>query len=78
MLGGKVQSTAVEIMTDADGAIRRGKCACSYYHRFGMRNGPCRHMLALRWRSSVKALEAYRASTWYNQLRAVQAGPPLN
>ena len=26
-------------------------------------------MLALRWRASVPALEAYRASSWYNRLR---------
>ena len=65
VLTGKVESYTVEIMVDGDGRIRRGKCACSYFHRFALKNGPCRHMLALRWRSSVKALEAMRASAWY-------------
>lgn len=72
VLGGTVDGTPVEIIVDADGAIKRGKCLCSHYHRFGMRNGPCRHMLALSWRSSAKALEAFRASSWYNQLREGQ------
>jgi len=34
-----------------------------------MKNGPCRHMLALRWRSYASAYEAYRKSNWYNELR---------
>ena len=65
VLTGKVESYSVEIMVDGDGRIRRGKCGCSYFHRFALKNGPCRHMLALRWRSSVKALEAMKASAWY-------------
>jgi len=68
VLTGKVESHSVEIMVDGDGRIRRGKCGCSYFHRFALKNGPCRHMLALRWRSSVKALEAMRASGWYRGL----------
>jgi hypothetical protein len=69
VLGGVVDNDPVEILVDADQNIRRGKCVCGHFRKYGLRNGPCRHMIALRWRSSAKALEAYRASTWYNQLK---------
>lgn len=69
LLSGKVESNLVEIMVDADQRIKRGKCICAHYRDFGMRNGPCRHMLALRWRSTVSGMEAYQHSGWYQQLR---------
>jgi hypothetical protein len=68
VLGGKIDGNDVEILIDADQRIRRGSCPCMYSRRFGLKNGPCRHMLALRWRASAAALEAYRASGWYNRL----------
>ena len=68
VLTGVVDNDPVEVLVDADGRIRRGKCVCGYFRRFGLRNGPCRHMLALRWRSSAKALEAMRASDWYGRM----------
>ncbi|HWE94263.1 MAG TPA: SWIM zinc finger family protein [Tepidisphaeraceae bacterium] len=68
VLGGKVDNDPVEILLDGDGRIKRGTCVCGYFRKFGLRNGPCRHMLALRWRASAKALEAYRASGWYNEM----------
>lgn len=45
---GNVASTPVEIMVDLDGRIRRGKCLCGHFRQYGIRNGPCRHMIALR------------------------------
>jgi len=63
-----------EILVDADQRIRRGKCVCTYFRHFGMKNGPCRHMLALRWRSTVGALDAYRQSNWYNRLKGRSNG----
>jgi hypothetical protein len=57
LLTGKVESTPVEILIDADDRILRGKCLCGHYRQFGLRNGPCRHMLALRWGTSAVALE---------------------
>jgi hypothetical protein len=69
LLAGKAESKRVEILLDADQRVRRGKCVCGYYQKYGLKNGPCRHMLALRWRASVGALEAYRASGWYERLR---------
>ena len=68
VLTGRVESTPVEIMVDADQRIKRGKCLCGYYRHFGLKNGPCRHMLALRWKSTVAALDAYKQSSWYNRL----------
>lgn len=74
ILGGKVDGDLVEILLDADQRIRRGKCICGHYRKYGLKNGPCRHMLALRWRASITALEAYRASTWYNRLLGRNGG----
>ena len=69
IIAGKAEGKPVEILIDADQRIRRGKCVCGYYQKYGLKNGPCRHMLALRWRQSVGALEAYRQSGWYERLR---------
>jgi hypothetical protein len=66
VLFGKVQTKPVEILIDADQRIRRGKCLCGHYQKFGIRNGPCRHMIALRWVESVSALQAFRQSEGYN------------
>ena len=68
VLTGRVESTPVEILVDGDQRIRRGKCMCGHYRKYGLKNGPCRHMLALRWRASASALESYRASSWYNRM----------
>lgn len=58
VLTGKVDSAPVEIMIDLDGRIRRGKCLCSHYQKFGIRNGPCRHMIALRYQGTAAATPA--------------------
>ncbi len=50
---GKVESTPVEILVDLDGRIRRGKCVCGHFQKFGIRNGPCRHMIVLRCLSTA-------------------------
>ncbi len=65
---GKVESKPVEILVDADDRIKRGKCTCGHYQKFGMRNGPCRHMIALRWGVSADGLRVVEQSGWYNQL----------
>jgi hypothetical protein len=74
ILGGKAEGKPVEILIDGDQRIRRGKCVCGYYQQFGLKNGPCRHMLALRWRASVGALDAYRKSAWYSRLLGRDGG----
>jgi len=45
---GKVENQSCEVLVDSDGIIRKGKCRCSWHFRFGIRNGPCRHLQALR------------------------------
>lgn len=53
LLTGKVDYKPVELLVDLDGRIRRGKCVCSHFRKFGIRNGPCRHMIALRQLSAA-------------------------
>ncbi len=53
LVTGKVESTPVEIVIDLDGRIRRGKCLCGHFRQYGIRNGPCRHMIVLRSLSSA-------------------------
>ena len=67
-LHGRVEAKPVEILVDGDQRIRRGACVCGHFKRYGLKNGPCRHMLALRWRAYASAYTAYTQSTWYNQL----------
>ena len=38
-----------EAIFDADGVFEKASCPCSHHHRFGLRQGPCRHLLALRF-----------------------------
>ncbi len=45
---GKAAKTSCEALLDADGRFVRARCTCSYFHRMGLRAGPCRHLLALR------------------------------
>ena len=65
---GKVEHKPVEILVDADDRIKRGKCLCGHYQRYGLRNGPCRHMIALRWGASVRGLRAFEESGALNRL----------
>ena len=45
---GKVGKTSCEAVFDPDGVLTKAKCTCSYFHKMGLRGGPCRHLLALR------------------------------
>jgi hypothetical protein len=53
LLHARVKGTSCQAAFDADGAMSRAKCTCSFFHRFRMRQGPCRHLLALKLRSVV-------------------------
>ena len=48
IITGKVENQSCEVLIDGDGIIRKGKCRCSWHFKFGVRNGPCRHLQALR------------------------------
>jgi hypothetical protein len=67
---GKAEGKPVELLVDADGMIKRGKCLCGHHQRAGIRMGPCRHLLALR-QMALQGEEAADESTatWYNRLQ---------
>lgn len=44
----KVEGTSCEAIFDLDLVIKKAKCTCSFFHKSGLRAGPCRHLLALR------------------------------
>ncbi len=46
----KAQETSCEAVVDADLAFKKAKCTCSYFFKSGLRAGPCRHLIALRFR----------------------------
>jgi hypothetical protein len=48
LLVGTAEKSECEAILDADGAFARAKCGCSHFHQFRLRNGPCRHLLALQ------------------------------
>ncbi len=67
---GKAEGKPVELVVDADGTIRRGKCVCGHHQRAGIRMGPCRHLLALR-QAAVGGAASGEESTgsWYRRLQ---------
>ena len=67
VLIGKVDHTPVEVLVDGDDRIKRGKCLCGHFKKFGLRNGPCRHMIALRRGASAHGLKAYELGGLVNQ-----------
>lgn len=48
LVAAKVVGTSCEAIFDADLVIKKAKCTCSFFHKSGLRAGPCRHLLALR------------------------------
>ncbi len=44
----KADATELEGILDADGVLTKAKCHCAHFKKFGLRKGPCRHLLALR------------------------------
>ncbi len=46
---GKADHKPVELLLDPDGRIKRARCLCGHFQKAGLRMGPCRHVLALRW-----------------------------
>lgn len=49
LYAGKAEGKKVEVLLDRDLRIRRGACECGHHQRYGLRKGPCRHLLALRY-----------------------------
>ena len=45
---GVVGNVQCEGILDLDGAFKNAKCSCSFFYKNRLRQGPCRHLLALR------------------------------
>ncbi len=67
---GTAEDKPVELLVDADGMIKRGKCLCGHHQRAGIRMGPCRHLLAIR-QTVLKGEPGREESTtsWYSRLQ---------
>lgn len=63
IITGKVENQGCEVLVDGDGIVRKGKCRCSWHFKFGVRNGPCRHLQALR--DSVWMNTGEDGKDWY-------------
>jgi hypothetical protein len=70
---GKVDTKPVEVLVDTDGRIKRGRCLCGHHQRAGLRMGPCRHLLALRWLALNQTPATGANDEWFARLCA-QAG----
>jgi hypothetical protein len=67
---GKVDGKPVELLLDADGMIKRGKCVCGHHRKGGLRMGPCQHLLALRQFATLGESERGGPATdWFDRLR---------
>lgn len=49
LLTGTVEAKPVELLVDAEGRAKRGRCVCGWFRKYALKNGPCRHMMALRY-----------------------------
>jgi hypothetical protein len=75
LITGVADGKPVEFLMNSDGQLKRGKCVCSHHYRFGIRNGPCAHLLALRalvLREKQSAVES-SLTGWYQQLQNLSA-----
>jgi hypothetical protein len=75
LVTGAAEGKPVELLLNADGLMKRGKCVCSHHYKFGLRAGPCRHLLALR-ALALRETESAVASSlagWYQQLTDFRA-----
>jgi hypothetical protein len=64
ILVAKVDNKPCEAMIDDDGIVRRGKCVCGWHLKFGIRNGPCRHIQAVR--DSIWLRRDSADADWYS------------
>ena len=71
LVTGVAEGKPAELFLNADGLIKRGKCVCSHHFKFGIRNGPCRHLLALRTLAMKEKESGVENSLtdWYQQLK---------
>ncbi len=61
---GKAEGKPCEVLVNGDGIISKGKCVCGWHLKFGIRNGPCRHLQALR--DFLWTKDTGSGSNWYD------------
>ena len=64
----KVEGKPCEALIDSDGMVKKGKCVCSWHYKFGIRNGPCRHIQVIRDHTFVGNTDGNQ--DWYEKLSA--------
>jgi hypothetical protein len=66
VLTGKVQNQVCEVLISTDGHMRKATCGCSFFRAGGLRQGPCRHLLALRlaWQQQRDGISTSIWSIW--------------
>ena len=69
VLEGTVLERPVSLRLDADGRMLRGRCTCSHHHAGGLRNGPCRHLQALRQKADARGDAPSSLEAWFASLR---------
>ncbi len=70
MYAGVAGNVECEGIVDLDGVFGNAKCSCSHFYKNRLRQGPCRHLLALRMLAMPSVVAAPPALA-----RAVVAGP---
>ncbi len=65
ILMGKSEGKSCEALVDGDGMVRKGKCQCKWHYRYGIRNGPCRHIQAMR--DALWMGEQQQSDDWYDR-----------
>ncbi len=66
---GRVKKYEVEVLLDRDGVIKRAKSTDRHHHRFGLRAGPSRYILAVRMAAQNEPTAKSGVSAWYRKLR---------
>ena len=71
LVTGVAEGKPVELFLNSDGLIKRGKCVCSHHYKFGIRAGPCRHLLAIRTLAmrDKESVVLNSLAGWYEHLK---------
>jgi hypothetical protein len=69
MITGNVDNHKIELIVDLDGFIKKGTCRCDHHRSFGLKKGPCRHLLAARTAAlQSEAMGKRTLQGWYDAL----------
>jgi hypothetical protein len=66
---GTVLERPASVVVDADGRMLRGRCTCSHHFKGGLRNGPCRHLQALREKADARIDAPSTLDAWFAAFR---------